>query len=78
MPHRQAYFPRLWLTAVLSAALVFVVQVVVSAPLYVAVPLAFVVGAGAAIGRLALWRRWHPMLTREELSEIIARSAPNN
>jgi hypothetical protein len=38
MPHRQAYFPRLWLSAALCGALVLVVQVLVPAPLYVAGP----------------------------------------
>jgi hypothetical protein len=78
MPHRQAYFPRLWLSAALCGALVLVVQVLVPAPLYVAGPAAFVLGSAVAIGHLALWRRRHPVLTREELREVVRRSAPNN
>lgn len=78
MPHRQTFFPRFWPVILLSAVLIAGTGLVVHPGLLVLIVGGGVIGFGLAIGRVALWRHRHPILSREELREVVRRSAPLN
>jgi len=86
MPHRQAYFPRMWPGLVLAVVVAEAVQLAGAPALGLAgwprvlfgAFVGAVVGFGVARWRLVRWRRRHPPITPHEWLEAQRRAAPWN
>jgi hypothetical protein len=79
MSHRRAYFPRIWPLAVASLALSIVFATVFApVPLWLGVPVGFLIGSGITQGRLIIWRRRHPVITPAQFLEDVRSAAPYN
>jgi hypothetical protein len=74
MSHRQAYIPRLWVSALIVGPLAFVLAFVIDPPPWVLVPASVLLGFVASQAQWWLWRRprgRHPVLD----PEVVAREA---
>jgi hypothetical protein len=72
-PHRQAYAPRLWTSAVIVAPLAAVLAYLTTPPLWVLIAAPSLLGFVAARVQWWLWRRRHPVLDLEVVAREAAR-----
>ena len=86
MPHRQAYFPRMWPGVVATIVVAEAVQLITAAVLGLDGPMRLFVGiiAGLTVGfgvshwRIRRWRRQHPEVGLFGYLEAQRRNAPWN
>jgi predicted signal transduction protein with EAL and GGDEF domain len=72
-PHRRAYYPRLWTSAVIVAPLAGVLAYLTTPPLWVLITVPALLGVAASQLQWWLWRRRHPVVDLEVLARETAR-----
>lgn len=75
MPHRRAYTPRLWPSAVLTLITVWGLAWITHAGPVLAGILGVVIGWSYAAVRWRLWRQRHPIISAQEYLDDIRESA---
>jgi 4-hydroxybenzoate polyprenyltransferase len=73
MPHRQAYFPRLWVAAVIVGPLAAALAYVINPPWWLLAVGSVLLGFVASRLQWWLWRRRHPVLDPEVVARETAR-----
>jgi hypothetical protein len=66
MPHRQAYFPRLWPCIAVGLVLAPLGALALDLNSYVAGVFGGLLGLGLMTGRIAIWKRRHPVISIED------------
>lgn len=78
MPHRRAYYPRLWPMLVPTAAVAGVLAWLFTPPWWTAIVIGLVLGSVVPQVRLVVWRRRHPVISPQDYLNDHRRAAPWN
>jgi len=69
MPHRQAYWPRLWPQALAAMVISGVVELLTPLSLPVTLGVNIAIGCLGSQIRFEIWKRRHPILSIQQLQE---------